>query len=382
MTGLFILFLCMASILWLSIYGYLLVLGSIVLNRRKVHINLSMHPELVILVPVLNEENLILSKLENLRCIEYPRNRISIIVVDGGSIDRTKELVQKEIEQGEKIQLMCFDGSKGKADQINHALGLILQDIAVVTDVDSALEPSCVKELVSVLEHDPYTAVVGAVVRPDSSLIEERIHWWLLNYLWWLEGEVLSSASISGVCYACRREKVLPLVKEAKAEDIHLALTAASRGYRVRICRKAFATEIRVPQTVREFLQFRHRRGSVYVSELLRSLRKAHTSAGGRLARLMRLWHFLVTPMLVVCLGLLSILLLFTPYWRWPIFIFIIFVAPALGSLFTSTSLAVKKHGILKLIIAACRFSILTLYSMLSINLQPSVQGPPGGGHD
>ena len=36
---------------------------------------------------------------------------------------------------------------------------------------------------------DSHTGIVGANVRPYSALLEERIHWWFLNYLWWLEGK-------------------------------------------------------------------------------------------------------------------------------------------------------------------------------------------------
>ena len=78
----------------------------------------------------------------------------------------------------------------------------------IVTDADTRLEPNCVTELVATLLADPQTAIVGATVRPASALLEERIHWWFLNHLWWLEGEALSAAIVSGVCYAARRRAV------------------------------------------------------------------------------------------------------------------------------------------------------------------------------
>ena len=374
MTVLLILFLGTATLLWLSVFGYLLVLVSIASRRRPGERGEPALPEIAVVIPTLNEEDLIASKLADLRRTDYPRDRMEVVVVDGGSVDRTTKLVQQEIERGEKIKLLCLNGARGKAYQINHVLGILTQDIVVFTDVDSVLEPSCIRELISVLERDPNTAVAGATVRPDTDLLEERIHWWFQNYLWWLEGEVLSSAGVSGVCFAVRRETVLPLPQDAYADDVHVAFAAGARGFRARLCRKAHATEIRVPQTASELMQFRRRRGWWYLSELLRPAHDIHAPMSWRLARLMRLWHFLVTPKIGVGLAVSACVLLWTPYWHWPLLTFVAFAAPAGAALFASNTLAVEGRGWWSLNLAASRLLVLTLVSMLTLNYRPPVR--------
>ncbi len=217
MTVLVILFLGTASLLWISIFGYLLVLGSIALRRRQVELGASACPDIAIVIPTLNEEDLILPKLADLRRTDYPSDRMTVVVVDGGSVDQTTKLVRQEIARGEPFHLVSLNGARGRSYQINHALGILKQDIVVFTDVDSVLEPSCIRELISMLERDPNTAVAGATVRPDTDLLEERIHWWFQNYLWWLEGEVLSTAGCRGCatpsgerrCYPSNRMSLL-----------------------------------------------------------------------------------------------------------------------------------------------------------------------------
>jgi membrane protein DedA with SNARE-associated domain len=62
----FLLFIALASLTWLSTYGYLAILGGIVAASPK---NRTIHrflPDIAIVVPVLNEEDLILSKLSDL----------------------------------------------------------------------------------------------------------------------------------------------------------------------------------------------------------------------------------------------------------------------------------------------------------------------------
>jgi len=375
MTGLLILFLVTASILWISLFGYLLALVFFASRRHRDDLGASALPEIAVVVPTLNEEELILAKIADLRRTNYPSDRMTVVVVDGGSVDRTAKLVRQEIARGEPIHLVSLNGAGGKADQVNHALKILTQDIVVLTDVDSVLEPSCIRELISVLERDPNTAVAGATVWPDTALLEERIHWWFQNYLWWLEGEVLSSAGVSGVCFAVRRETVLPLPQDAYADDIHVAFAAGARGFRARLCRKAHATEIRVPQTANEFVQFRRRRGSQYLSELLRPSKDVHPPVSWRLARLMRLWHFLVTPKVGVVLAVSACVLLGTPYWHWPLLTFAAFAAPACAALFASNTLAVEKPRWWKLNLAAGRLLVITLVSMLTMNSYTSQQG-------
>ncbi len=378
MTVLLILFLGTATLLWLSIFGYLLVLVSIASRRRPGERGEPALPEIAVVIPTLKEEDLIASKLADLRRTDYPRDRMTVVVVDGGSVDRTTKLVQQEIERGEKIKLLCLNGARGKAYQINHALGSLAQEVVVVTDVDTLLEPSCIRELVGALVNDPKTSVVGASIQPDSGLAEERFHWRVLNYIWWLEGEAFATANISGVCYACKREMVLPLDRDALAEDIHLALAAGTRGYGVRLCPTALATEIRVPQSPGELLDYRRRRGGAYVSELLCSSPNGLTSVGWRLARLMRLWHFLVAPKVGVGLAVAAGVLLLTPHWPWPLMTFAAFAAPPLAALCLPTTHTGKRDRWWSATRGVGRWLALTWISLLTLNPHPSVQGPIG----
>lgn len=379
MTVLFLVFIGITTLVWLSVYGYPFALWMIAARKYRTDRQITDFPCIAIVIPTLNEKDFILSKLEDLKSLDYPKDSMTVYVIDGGSTDKTRELVRQEIERGENIRLLCKTDSKEKFDQIRHGFDHIKHDVIVVTDADSLLESSCIKELVSLLVLNPDVAVAGATIKPKSSLLEEHIHWKLMNYLWWLEGEALSAASVSGVCYACRPKKFFLSDRDIKAEDIHLALNASSQGYPVRICRTAYATEIRVPQTAAEFIQFRRRRGGGYVSELLRSKHIRHVPLGFRLARIMRLWHFRVLPKIGIGLTLLSIALLFTSYRVWLIPIVIAFAAPALILLLRSDIASVEKLRWLKLSGAACRLIILTIISMLGLYSHPTAQGAIGG---
>ena len=372
-------FLAVVALLWLSIFGYILLLVGLAawgVTRRSGRDTSAPAtdelPEVAVLIATHNEEGFITAKLADLGRADYPADRLTALVVDRGSTDRTAALVAAARAGGAAVELLQVPDARGKAEQLNATCSRLHQEIVVVTDVDTALHPSCIRQLVQALLGDPSTAIAAARVQPATRLLEERIHWWLLNSLWWLEGEALGAAVMSGVCYAMRRSAMVALPADCVAEDIHFALLARARGDRVRVCRRAVATELRVPQTVREFLSFRRRRGTGYVRELLR-VRPLGASPGWHLVRLVRLYHFLAMPVLAAGALAAALALCWTPYWHWVIAAAAAFAVPALVALFASTTLGADRRPWWHLGVAAGRLAGLTWLSLLAL---PRAEAP------
>ncbi|MBN1221985.1 MAG: glycosyltransferase [Candidatus Aminicenantes bacterium] len=370
------------AIVWMSTVGYVLILRLLVFLNPKTSNVAPDYPEIAVVIPTLNEEAGILDKIDDVGLSDYPQDRMHVIVVDGGSKDRTVEFVKREISRGKKIKLICLNQSRGKVDQINHILTNPGEDIIVFTDADSRLEPPCIRELVHCLTSDPATAMVGAKVKPKSSLLEERIHWIFLNYIWWLEGEIFSSAGISGVCYAVNRNIFLSLAQDAIAEDIHLGLDISARGYRVRICREAVAHELRVPQTPQEFVRFRRRRGASYVNELVHS--QAHTDPpiGWEIAKFVRLWQFSLVGWFSLIMIASACFLAATRHWMFIGMLSALMLVSIILQVFFLSNHSEKRPGFFVLCKALVRFSILLLVSLLSLNKNPTLLGPLGGNEE
>ncbi len=328
-----------AILLWLSIFGYLLLLAAMA-TRRRVRSQAPVElPAIALILPTFNEATRIDAKLADLARTEYPRDRLRIIVVDARSSDDTVERVEAARRAGAPIELLRAPQAGSKLEQLRYALESVREEVVVATDADAELDPACVRLLVEVLGRDPHTAVAGARVRPATRLPEERIYWWFLNTLWWLEGEALSAAAVSGVCYAMRRRVVLEAPRAPGADDILFALAAGATGHGVRLCRAAWARETRVPQTIAEFVRFRRRRGAGYFGALLAPL-PATGLTGWRVARGVRLFHFRVTPATTAVVVASGLALLWTPYWPWPLAAAAGFALPLFAALFASRSLA------------------------------------------
>lgn len=361
------LFLAAAGLLWLSVFGYLFILLLLVPKNRQSQKEIIDWPEIAVVIAALNEEEYIKQKLQNLLEIDYPPDRIHTVVIDGGSEDETVNLVQKEIDKGQKIQLIRMEEAEGKSDQINKALDILSQEFLVFTDADTTLDPSCIKELIRELKSDPQTAIAGALIIPKSRLPEERIHWRFLNYLWWLEGEVLSLAGLSGVCYAARRKSLSPIKHNVIADDMYLALNTSFKGFHVRVCRKARAYELRVPQSSSQMVQLRRKRGRNYLDELKRIATQKKAPFQKQAARWIRLWHFTVSPVIVVLLFLLGLSLLVFSQWPFVLFTFLVFNLSALVVLYSIHRRIGDGLGWIKLVLASFKLFFVTLLSMLTL---------------
>jgi cellulose synthase/poly-beta-1,6-N-acetylglucosamine synthase-like glycosyltransferase len=270
-----------AELVWLAALGVLAcawtlwpaALGAIAAGRRRrapPRLPDDLLPAVAVLVPTLDEGAWIDARLDDLARTDYPRDRMRVVVVDGGSRDATAARVRARAAGDRGLRLLELPATRSKSEQVAEGLAWTAEEIAIVTDADVALAPDAIRRLVEALLADPRAGAVGAWVEPASPLAEERLHWALVNRLWWLEGEALGAALFSGACYALRTKAAEPPPADALADDAHLALGLVARGWRVRVLPTARVLELRVPHSPRELVAYRRRRGAAYLHELHR----------------------------------------------------------------------------------------------------------------
>jgi len=295
-----------ALLVWLPTVGYFVALELALRLRgdRRPPPDPASWPPVAVVLPVRDEETWIDDRLRDFARLDYPPDRLELWVVDGGSRDRTVARIEAAATDDPRMQLLRIEDSRSKMEQIRLALEKLRTPVAVVTDADVALAPETIRALVRVLEDDPGTALVGAHIEPDTPLLEERLHWWLLDRLWWLEGEVLGAAGVAAPCYALRPDLLREaLPADVTADDVHLALIAGSRGWRVRRAPTARVRELRVPRTAAELLRYRRRRGGGFVQEVRTFLWRDGLGLRFRAALALRYWQLRIVPRLA--LGLL-----------------------------------------------------------------------------
>jgi cellulose synthase/poly-beta-1,6-N-acetylglucosamine synthase-like glycosyltransferase len=211
-------------------------------------------PSVTILLVVNDEQDAIAAKLENLLALEYPPERIEIVVVSDGSADRTDAIASTFASRG--VRLLSFPGPRGKASCLNDAVPHARGELLVMTDVRQPLAPEAVAALASYF-HDP---VVGAVSgelhlhRPaGTGVAGVGVYWNYEKLIRRAESAFDSTVGVTGAFYALRRDLFLPLDPRTILDDVALPMEIVLRGRRVLFAPEARAHDQIADKGSREY---------------------------------------------------------------------------------------------------------------------------------
>ncbi|MDX1394158.1 MAG: glycosyltransferase family 2 protein, partial [Gemmatimonadota bacterium] len=190
-------------------------------------------PSVSISLPAYNEEAQIGGALDAILELDYPRDRLQVLVVSDASSDRTDEIVRSYAERG--VELLRIEGRGGKTAAENAAAPHLRGDIVVNTDASIRLRPGSLKPLVRALD-DPTVGVASgrdiSIARDEDANLGEGGY---VGYEMWvrsLESDTGTIVGASGCYYATRRELHLPPEPPNLSRDFASALRARERGYR------------------------------------------------------------------------------------------------------------------------------------------------------
>ncbi|MBW2988145.1 hypothetical protein DRJ48_01240 [Candidatus Woesearchaeota archaeon] len=117
-------------------------------NKRKV-IHLKHYPMVTIAVPAHNEEQGVYSTLASLTRLDYPKDRMEIIVVNDGSTDNTEAEVKRAIKDFPELKIILINQrNMGKGAALNKALEIATGELFACLDADSVVEPKTLKKMV------------------------------------------------------------------------------------------------------------------------------------------------------------------------------------------------------------------------------------------
>ena len=213
-------------------FGYplsILLLGLI--RGRKAGKEASSDFSVTIVITAFNEARRIDAKMANTRLLDYPGDRLQVLVASDGSTDGTNDLVRKYREDG--IELVELAERKGKENAQREALRRARGEIIVFTDVATMLERDAIRKIVSNFA-DPSIGcvssedrVLGKDGRPSGENLYVRYEMWLRR----LESRVSSPVGLSGSFFAARRTVCGDLSAEVDS-DLGTLLNTLKRGLR------------------------------------------------------------------------------------------------------------------------------------------------------
>jgi len=235
-------------------------------------------PGVSILVPAHNEEIVIAGTLESLLHLDYPRDRMEIIVIDDSSDDRTRRVIEHVMATDRRVKLVSLPrglGGKGKSHALNLALQYASHDLLAVYDADNSPEPGSLRYLVAeMLADERLAAAVGKVrtLNRATNFLTRCVNIEFISFQWIIQAgrwRLFGLASLPGTNYVIRRDALERAGRwdpTAIADDAELTVRLSQGGYRIKFVPYAVTWEPE-PQHWSVWLRQRLRwaRGGTYV---------------------------------------------------------------------------------------------------------------------
>jgi cellulose synthase/poly-beta-1,6-N-acetylglucosamine synthase-like glycosyltransferase len=210
-------------------------------------------PSVSLVIAAYNEQRYLPDRIINIRNLEYPRNKLEVIIVSDGSDDRSNEILSGATD--EQIRTILLPSRKGKANALNVGVAQATNDILIFSDAATLFAPDSIQKLVRHFS-GPKVGVVCGLLKfkaTAESQQTEGIYWKYETIIRLMEARFGATLTASGAIYALRRQCFQPISSETVIEDFVVPMRARQLGYSVIFDPEATGIEYAAPSVSGEF---------------------------------------------------------------------------------------------------------------------------------
>jgi len=229
----FIYWICLLMLAYIFAGYPLGILGLSRLLPRRV-CKLSLTPTVTVVMAVHDGASLIQAKLANILELDYPEERLDIVVVCDGCRDDTAALGRQF--SGLRVSVLEFAERRGKAACLNDAVSAASGELLLMTDVRQQLDPQALRELVANLSDPGVGAVSGELRLRDMNTGFAQgmdAYWRYETMIRKAESRSGSTVGVTGALYAIRRDLFQSLPPGTVLDDVLVPMNVVAAGYRV-----------------------------------------------------------------------------------------------------------------------------------------------------
>lgn len=257
--------------------GYPLLLGLIAIFFPKKQSAQDYFPLISVLVAAYNEEECIGRKIEGTLALDYPSDKMEILVLSDGSTDRTDEIVRAFRDP--RVRLLRMEPRRGKTAAQNRGVLEAHGEILIFSDATTAYQPQALRYLVSNYRDSKVGAAGGRFQYFDAegqspTGLGTVAFWNYETLIKWFQSRIDSITGCSGCIYSVRKAAYTEL-PDAVISDLVQPLWVIQKGYRVVFEDRAMAFESTTRSSTEEFsmrvrVVTRGMRGLLSVPEILK----------------------------------------------------------------------------------------------------------------
>ncbi len=255
----------MSLIFWFSfitlvyIYaGYPLLVMLLARIAGRIPEHQAITPSVSLLIPAYNEKAHIQQKLRNSLALDYPKDRLEIIVANDGSSDRTEAIARAFESQG--VRILSMAANMGKTRMLGQAVPQLKGEIVVFSDASSELATDSLRMIVRSFA-DPKVGCVSGLYRlkpaEDSRGHGEGLYWKYETAIKTNESKLHSILGAHGAFYAIRRNLFTALEGDTINDDYLIPMHIVRQGFRAVYDPQARSWELELASVQGEFARRR-----------------------------------------------------------------------------------------------------------------------------
>lgn len=207
----------------------------------------SAEPPVSAVMVVRNEEAVIGRKLENLLSLEYPQEKLEIVVVSDGSSDGTAAILG-EYQRDSRVRTIVKQVSQGKAAGLNDSIALARGEVLLFTDARQRIEPGALRFLIENFSDPSVGAASGELMLGDPAGGETGtgmgLYWRVEKKIREWESASGSVVGATGAIYCARRSLLERLPEGTILDDVLLPMQVVRKGSRVVFDSRARAWDV------------------------------------------------------------------------------------------------------------------------------------------
>lgn len=233
-------------------------------------------PSVALIVPVYNEAATIRAKIADLAALDYPRDRLTIVVALDGCRDDSHRLAEEALAAlppaVQTVRVVNHAVNRGKIAVLNEHVTAATADIVALNDATTMLAPDTLRRAVAHFRDAGIGVVCGAYKLSEAGSEGERAYWNYQTRIKWDEATIATPMGVHGAFYMIRRRCWEPLPPDTINDDFVIPMRIVAKGFRAIYDRSILAMEAE-RTTSREEFRRRVRIGAGNMQQLLRYAR-------------------------------------------------------------------------------------------------------------
>ena len=252
-------------------------------RHYKVTLQDNQLPDISLIMPAHNEAATIQDKIRNLAALDYPAEKLHIMLFCDGCTDNTALLAKEALQEPEchwlNVSIIEKQNNCGKVAILNEAISQAKSSIVALSDVSALLSADSLLIVAAHLSQQMTGVVCGSYHFYQSLSFGEQAYWQYQRQIKSRESALGATLGVHGAFYAFQRQLFEPVPTDTINDDFALPVQIVMKGYRCLYDQRIAALELEQATNEMDF-QRRKRIAAGNVQQAVRHIGLLHPKFG------------------------------------------------------------------------------------------------------